>query len=87
MKCFHSNSLTALDAAIEGKAVNQEYGEGSFVRDAAFVAATIIMEEFCQPCPDGIGQAVHDRLREIVEAAIESAIIGYRQKLNQPSCN
>lgn len=59
----------------------------SDARDAAVAAATVIMEEFCPHPPGGMGQAIHDRLREIIEAAIISwAGTGFDTR-NRPSDN
>ena len=43
------------------------------IHDAAMAAAMVVMEEFFPHCPNGMAQAVHGRVVEIIEAAIESA--------------
>jgi hypothetical protein len=62
-------------------------GEKSVTRDAAIAAATLIVEEFCPHCPNGIAEAVHERLREILQGAIEAADSVRRAVVNEPSLN
>jgi hypothetical protein len=66
---------------------HRKMDESSVRHDAAVAAAQVIMEEFCPHCPNGMGQAIHERLCEIIETAIESAgAIRWRIK-NEPSEN
>jgi hypothetical protein len=66
---------------------DQETHEGDIVYDTACAAAVIIVEEFFAHCPNGIGQAVHARLCEIVGAAIQSACWEMHQRTTKPRLN
>lgn len=59
----------------------------SLRRDAAIAAARVIVEEFFPHCPNGIAEAIHDRLREVVEATMESVDSARWQSMNEPSMN
>ena len=60
---------------------------GSFDRDAAVAAATVVLEEFFPHCPNGIAEAVHERLCEIIQAAIEGSHRAQWRARNEPSQN
>ena len=67
-------------------------GEGedknaAVIHDAAMAAAMVVMEEFFPHCPNGMAQAVHGRVVEIIEAAIESADSARWMSRLQPSQN
>jgi hypothetical protein len=64
----------------------QDSGE-SVVRDAAVAAAAVIMEEFFPHCPNGFVAPIGERLCEIVEAAIESALVSRTTVQGKPSLN
>jgi hypothetical protein len=55
--------------------------------DAAVAAALIVLEEFFPHCPNGMAEAIHERLCEIIETAIESAGTVRWRINNEPSEN
>jgi hypothetical protein len=66
---------------------SQNGSEKSISHDAAVAASLIVMEEFFGTCPNGIAEAIHYRLVEIIQASIES--VEARRWINQtkPSLN
>ncbi len=62
-------------------------GGDSILHDAAIAAANVIVEEFCPHAPNGIAEAVHERVVEIVEAAMVSAERVLWHARNEPSQN
>ena len=61
--------------------------DSSVSHDAAVAAAMVVLEEFFPHCPNGMAGAIHERLCEIIETAIESAgAMRWRIK-NEPSEN
>jgi hypothetical protein len=66
---------------------DRKKNESSVGHDAAVAAALVIMEEFCPHCPNGIAEAIHERLCEIIEAAVESADAVRWRTTNEPSEN
>ena len=62
-------------------------GEESVTRDAAIAAAMVILEEFFPHCPNGIASGVHERIRDIVQEAIETADRIRWRASNEPSVN
>ncbi len=65
----------------------KQHGESTASRDAAIAAATVILEEFFPHCPNGIAHAIHERLCEIVEVAIDSGQALRWCDLTKPSQN
>ena len=61
--------------------------DDSINHDAAVAAATVILEEFAPHCPNGMGVAIHERLCEIIEVAIQSACAVRWHTRNEPSKN
>jgi glycerol dehydrogenase-like iron-containing ADH family enzyme len=61
--------------------------DSSVSHDAAVAAALVVLEEFFPHCPNAMAGAVHERLCEIIEAAIESAGAVRWQIKNDPSEN
>jgi len=55
--------------------------------DAAVAAALIVLEEFFPHCPNGIAGGIHERLCEIIEAAMQSADSGRWHAASEPSLN
>ncbi len=66
---------------------HQGPSQSSACHDAAVAAAMIMLEEFFPHCPNGIAEAIHGRMTEIVETAIESARAARWQERNEPSEN
>ena len=65
-----------------------ESNRGSTItHDAAVAAAAVVMEEMFPHCPNGMAEAIHERLCEIVEAAIESAQSARWRDQIEPSQN
>jgi hypothetical protein len=62
-------------------------GQSSVAHDAAVAAAAVAMEEFFGHCPNGVAAAVHERLSEIIEAAIEAAEAARARSRTEPSKN
>ena len=65
----------------------QKDEDDSINHDAAIAAANVILEDFFPHCPNGMASAIHERLSEIVEAAITSATSARWQMWNEPSKN
>lgn len=63
---------------------NEGAGAG---HDAAIAAALVVMEEFFPHCPNGLAEAIHERLAEIIEDAIQAAEAVRWQARNEPSNN
>ena len=61
--------------------------ETSACHDAAVAAAAVMLEEFFPHCPNGIAQAIHERLCEIMETAFEAACAAQWHSRNKPSDN
>ncbi len=61
--------------------------DSSINHDAAVATAKVILEEFFPHCPNALAGAIHERLCEIIEAAIESAGAVRWQIKNEPSKN
>ena len=59
----------------------------SVSHDAAVAAALVVLEEFFPHCPNGIAGAIHERLADIIEAAIETAEVARQRTKNEPSNN
>ena len=59
----------------------------SVIHDAAAAAALVILEEFFPHCPNGMAGAIHERLTEIIGAAIETAEVARQCSRNEPSNN
>jgi hypothetical protein len=64
-----------------------EGGRSSEAHDAAVAGAAVVMEEFFGHCPNGMAAAVHERLSQIIEAAIEAAEAARTRSLTEPSKN
>jgi hypothetical protein len=62
-------------------------GGNSVAHDAAVAAAAVAMDEFFPHCPNGVAQAVHERLFEIIQAAIEAALAERARAGLKPSAN
>ena len=67
--------------------MKQQDSSESVARDAAVAAAAVIMEEFFPHCPNGFVAPIGERLCEIVEAAIESALVARASVQSKPSLN
>jgi len=66
---------------------HRKANDSSVAHDAAVAAALVALEEFFPHCPNGMAEAIHERLCEIIETAIESAgAVRWRTK-NEPSEN
>lgn len=66
---------------------NKKQAKPSLNHDAATAAAMVVLEEFFPHCPNALAGAVHERLCEIIEAAIESASAVRWRIRNEPSEN
>lgn len=66
---------------------DQNLSAESVRRDAAVAAAAVIIEEFFPHCPNGLVAPIGERLCEIVEAAIESALAARAAMQAKPSLN
>jgi hypothetical protein len=62
-------------------------GESSVAHDAAVAAAAVVMDELFPHCPNGMAGAIHERLSEIIEAAIEAAEVTTVRHRMKPSKN
>jgi len=62
-------------------------GQSSAAHDAAVAGAAVVMDEFFHHCPNGMAQAIHERLSEIIEAAIEAALAERDRVALRPSAN
>ena len=68
--------------------MEQPDGDNRDIRhDAAVAAAMVMLEEFFLHCPNGIAGGIHERLCEIIEAAMQSADSGRWRGANEPSMN
>lgn len=65
----------------------EKSGKTSISHDAAMAAATVILEEFAPHCPNGMAQAMHERLCEIIEAAMRAADADRWRRRSEPSTN
>ncbi len=65
----------------------QKGDDDSINHDAAIAAANVILEDFFPHCPNGMASAIHERLSEIVEAAIVSATSARWHIRSEPSEN
>lgn len=65
----------------------QESNSNSIRHDAAVAAAMVVLEEFFPHCPNGMAGAIHERLCEIIEVAMESANSARWQASSEPSKN
>ena len=77
--------MTATKAG--AKTMKQKNNHSSVTHDAAVAAALVVLEELFPHCPNGIAGAIHERLCEIIETAIESAVAIRWQTKNEPSEN
>ena len=55
--------------------------------DTAVAAALVVLEEFFPHCPNGMAEAIHERLSEIIQTAIETAGAVRWLTKNEPSEN
>lgn len=62
-------------------------GQSSLAHDVAVAGAAVVMEEFFPHCPNGMAMAIHERLSEIIEAAIEAAEAARSRSWTEPSKN
>ena len=71
-----------------GEVMKQSNSNNDTIRhDAAVAAAMVVLEEFFPHCPNGMAGAIHERLCEIIEAAMESVDSARWQTRNEPSKN
>ena len=61
--------------------------DSSVSHDAAVAEAMVILEEFFPHCPNGMAGAIHERLADIIEAAIETSAVIRQRARNEPSNN
>lgn len=61
--------------------------KNSSAHDAAIAAATVVVEELFPHCPNGMAGAIHERVCEIVEAAVEAGQSARWRELAEPSQN
>lgn len=63
----------------------KETSDTTIVHEAAVAAAHVVIEEFFPHCPNGIASAIHERLCEIIETAIDSCTAARWRMKNEQS--